>query len=269
MENSNTISQTNAGVIHPTAVVDDSARIASGVGIGPYSVIGANVEVGKNTTIGPHVVIQGPTKIGEGNRIFQFSSIGEIPQDKKFAGEDSQLVIGDNNTIREFCTINRGTKADQGATIIGNDNWIMAYVHIAHDCVIGNGTVFSNGASLAGHVLVDDFAVLGGFTLVHQFCHIGAHSFCGMGSAVNKDLPPYMMASGNLAKAFGLNKEGLRRREFSEDVIQALHQAYKALIVSRNARAEQFEKVKQLTEQFSEVRAFVEFIEKSQRGTVR
>ena len=269
MGNTDKKSQVNDAGVHPTAVVDASTTLESGVSIGAYSVIGANVEIGENTTIGPHVVIQGPTKIGKENQIFQFSSIGEIPQDKKFAGEDSRLVIGNNNTIREFCTINRGTNADQGSTIIGNDNWIMAYVHIAHDCVIGNSTVFSNGASLAGHVVVDDFAVLGGFTLVHQFCHIGAHSFCGMGSAVNKDLPPYMMASGNLAKAFGLNKEGLRRREFGEDVIQALHQAYKALIVSKNARAEQFEKVKEITEQFSEVREFVEFIEKSKRGTIR
>jgi UDP-N-acetylglucosamine acyltransferase len=269
MESTDTLHQTIEDVIHPTAIVDASAKLASGVSIGPYSVIGAHVEIGENTSIGPHVVIQGPTKIGKENQIFQFSSIGEIPQDKKFAGENSQLVIGNNNTIREFCTINKGTNADQGSTIIGNDNWLMAYVHIAHDCVIGNNATFSNGASLAGHVIVDDFAVLGGFTLVHQFCHIGAHSFCGMGTALNKDLPPYMMASGNLAKAFGLNKEGLRRREFGEDVIQGLHQAYKGLIVSRNSRAEQFEKIKALTEQFSEVREFVEFIENSQRGTVR
>jgi UDP-N-acetylglucosamine acyltransferase len=269
MGKTDTLRNSSEAAIHPTAVIDASVRVSSGVSIGPYSVIGAQVEIGENTSIGPHVVIQGPTKIGEENQIFQFSSIGEIPQDKKFAGEDSQLVIGNNNTIREFCTINRGTNADQGSTIIGNDNWIMAYVHIAHDCVIGDGTIFSNGASLAGHVMVDDYAVLGGFTLVHQFCHIGAHSFCGMGSAINKDLPPYMMASGNLAKAFGLNKEGLRRREFSEDVIQALHQAYKALIVSKNTRAEQFEKIKDISEQFSEVREFVEFIENSQRGTVR
>ena len=269
MGNTDTVRHVNKAEIHPTAIIDGSTIIAGGVSIGPYSIIGADVEIGENTSIGPHVVIQGPTKIGEGNQIFQFSSLGEIPQDKKFAGEDSQLVIGNNNTIREFCTINRGTNADQGSTIIGDDNWIMAYVHIAHDCVIGNGAIFSNGASLAGHVIVDDFAVLGGFTLVHQFCHIGAHSFCGMGSALNKDLPPYMMASGNLAKAFGLNKEGLRRREFSEDVIQALHQAYKALIVSRNSRAEQYEKIKNIAEQFSEVRKFVEFIENSKRGTVR
>ena len=255
--------------VHETAVIDASVKLGQGVSIGPYSVVGANVEIGENTSIGPHVVIQGPTQIGKDNQIFQFASIGEIPQDKKFAGEDSRLIIGDNNTIREFCTINRGTDADQGATIIGNDNWIMAYVHIAHDCVIGNHTIFSNGASLAGHVIVEDHVVLGGFTLVHQFCHIGMHAFCGMGSALNKDLPPYTMAAGNLAKAFGLNKEGLRRREFSEEVIQALHQAYKALIVSKNPRAEQLEKIKELIDQHSEVEIFVDFIESSKRGTVR
>lgn len=255
--------------VHESAVVDPSVKLGAGVTIGPYSVIGEDVVIGANTTIGPHVVIQGPTKIGTGNQIFQFSSLGEIPQDKKFTGEDSQLIIGNNNTIREFCTINRGTSADKGATVIGDDNWIMAYVHIAHDCVIGNHTIFSNGASLAGHVVVDDHVVLGGFTLVHQFCHIGMHAFCGMGSALNKDLPPYMMAAGNLAKAFGLNKEGLRRREFDEDVIHALHQAYKALIVSKNPRAEQLDKIKVLIEEFEEVKTFVDFIESSQRGTVR
>ena len=255
--------------VHSTAVIDPSANIGAGVSIGPYSVIGANVDIGANTNIGPHVVIQGPTTIGVNNKIFQFSSIGEIPQDKKYDGEASKLVIGDNNTIREFCTINRGTVADRGETTIGNNNWIMAYVHIAHDCIVGNDTIFSNGASIAGHVTVDDYAVLGGFTLVHQFCHIGAHSFCGMGSALNKDLPPYMIASGNLAKAFGLNKEGLRRREFSEDVIQALHQAYKALIVSKNSRAEQVDKIRDIADSYEEVANFVKFIERSKRGTVR
>lgn len=255
--------------IHETAVVDPRAVIGECVSIGPYSVIGADVKIGDRSTIGPHVVIQGPTEIGKENHIFQFASIGEVPQDKKFAGEKSKLIIGDNNTIREFCTINRGTSADNGATIIGNDNWIMAYVHIAHDCVIGDHAIFSNGASLAGHVHVGDYVVLGGFTLVHQFCHIGEHAFCGMGSALNKDLPPYTMASGNLAKAFGLNKEGLRRREFNEEVIQALHQAYKALIVSKGTHEERFARVQDLVGQFNEVKTFVDFIETSQRGTVR
>ena len=255
--------------IHPTAIIDPAARIADSVSIGPYSIIGADVELGAGTIVGPHVVIRGPTVIGENNHIFQFSSLGEIPQDKKYAGEDSKLLIGNGNTIREFCTINRGTSQDQGATVIGNDNWIMAYVHIAHDCVIANHTIFSNGASLAGHVKVDDYAVLGGFTLVHQFCHIGAHSFCGMGSALNKDLPPYVIASGNLAKAYGLNKEGLRRREFSEDLISALHQAYKALIVSKNPRSDQVEKIKDIIQQYPEVAALVNFIESSSRGIIR
>lgn len=255
--------------IHSTAIIDPGAKIGKKVTIGPYSVIGADVEIGDNTTIGPHVVVQGPTKIGTGNHIFQFASVGEVPQDKKFAGEQSKLIIGNNNTIREFCTINRGTSADNGATIIGNENWIMAYVHIAHDCVIGNHAIFSNGVSLAGHVHVEDYVVLGGFTLVHQFCHIGEHAFCGMGSALNKDLPPYTMASGNLAKAFGLNKEGLRRREFSEEIIQALHLAYKALIVSKGTHEERFSKVKELVSEHEEVKRFVDFIEASQRGTVR
>ena len=259
----------SVGEIHPAAIIDSSAKIHESAKIGPYSIIGPQVEIGAGTIVGPHVVIQGPTVIGKDNHIFQFSSLGEIPQDKKYAGEDSKLVIGDNNTIREYCTINRGTALGEGATTIGNNNWIMAYVHIAHDCIVENDTIFSNGASIAGHVRVEDFAVLGGFTLVHQFCHIGKHSFCGMGSALNKDLPPYMIAAGNLAKAYGLNKEGLRRREFNEDLIQALHQAYKALIVSKKSRSEQIEKISDLIEQYAEVREFVGFIENSSRGTVR
>ena len=255
--------------IHATAIVDPTAKIADTASIGPYSIIGAHVEIGAGTIVGPHVVIRGPTVIGENNHIFQFSSLGEIPQDKKYAGEDSKLLIGNGNTIREYCTINRGTSQGEGATIIGDDNWIMAYVHIAHDCIISNHTIFSNGASLAGHVKVDDYAVLGGFTLVHQFCHIGTHSFCGMGSALNKDLPPYVIASGNLAKAYGLNKEGLRRREFSEDLIAALHQAYKALIVSKNARSDQVEKIKAIIEEYPEVQNLVDFIENSSRGIIR
>lgn len=255
--------------IHATAIVDPAAKVSAAAAIGPYSIIGAHVEIGAGTVVGPHVVIQGPTIIGEDNHIFQYSSLGEIPQDKKYAGEDSKLLIGNGNTIREFCTINRGTSQGEGATIIGDENWIMAYVHIAHDCIIENHTVFSNGASLAGHVKVEDYAVLGGFTLVHQFCHIGTHSFCGMGTALNMDLPPYVIASGNLAKAYGLNKEGLRRREFSEESIAALHQAYKALIVSKNSRADQLEKIQDIIEEYPEVRNLVSFIENSSRGIIR
>ena len=207
--------------------------------------------------------------MGEDNRIFQFASIGEVPQDKKFAGEDSELVIGNRNTIREFCTINRGTSLGGGKTVIGDDNWIMAYVHIAHDCIIGNQTIFSNGTTLAGHVTVEDYVVFGGFTLVHQFCRVGMHSFCGMGCALNRDLPPYVMAAGNLAKTFGLNKEGLRRRGFSETTIQALYRAYKALVVSKAPKEDQLESIKELSDEFEEVRNLIRFIDSSKRGIIR
>lgn len=252
--------------IHQTAIVDPSATIASNASIGPYSIIGENVVIGENTWIGPHVVIAGPTKIGKRNRIFQFSSIGEIPQDKKYQGELSELIIGDNNTIREYVTINRGTELDMGFTQIGNNNWIMAYVHIAHDCNIGSDAIFANGATLAGHVEVQDFAILGGFTLVHQFCRVGAHSFCAMGTALNRDLPPFVMASGNYATTHGLNKEGLRRREFTEESIKALHKAYMLLIRSKGDKAENIIKVEELAEKHAEVKMFLKFITTSERG---
>ena len=255
--------------IHPTAIIDQDAQVGEGVSIGAYSVIGTNVSIGENTWIGPHVVINGPTTIGSGNRIFQFSSIGEIPQDKKYQGEWSTLVIGDNNTIREYVTINRGTTQGQGLTKIGNRNWIMAYVHIAHDCNVGDDTIFANGASLAGHVVVEEFAVLGGVTLVHQFCRIGAHSFCAMGTALNKDLPPYVMASGSYATAYGLNKEGLRRRGFSEDCIKALHRSYRLLIRNKNSRSESIKEVENLAAQYVEVKRFLDFIVASKRGVVQ
>ena len=180
-------------MIHPTALIDPSAKLADSVEVGAYSIIGADVEIGEKTWIGPHVVIQGPTKIGRENKLFQFSSIGEVPQDKKFHGETSYLEIGDRNTIREFATINRGTEDGGGTTRIGNDNWLMAYIHIAHDCQVGDNTIFANNASLAGHAIIEDYVILGGFTLVHQFCSIGQHAFCGMGSAISKDIPPYVM----------------------------------------------------------------------------
>ena len=255
--------------IHSTAIVDSSAQLDTTVTIGPYSIIGPNVNIGENTWIGPHVVINGPTTIGMGNRIFQFSSIGDIPQDKKYQGEQSELFIGDNNTIREYVTINRGTKQDQGYTKIGSRNWIMAYVHIAHDCNVADDAIFANGATLAGHVNVEEFAILGGFTLVHQFCRIGAHSFCAMGTALNKDLPPYVMASGNYATTHGLNKEGLRRRGFSEECIQALHKTYKLLIRNKSAKEENVLQVKELAKKYSEVQNFIDFIESSERGVVQ
>ncbi len=252
--------------IHPTAIVDASAEIDSSVTIGPYSIVGPDVKIGKDTIVGPHVVLNGPTTIGSGNRIFQFSSIGEIPQDKKFHGESSELIIGDDNTIREYVTINRGTEEDQGYTRIGNRNWIMAYVHIAHDCEVNNDITFANGTTLAGHVTIENFAILGGFTLVHQFCRVGEHSFCAMGTALNRDLPPYVMASGNYASSHGLNKEGLRRNDFSEDCIAALHKSYMLLVRSKQSKNDNLSEVKVLASQFPEVERFMNFILSSERG---
>ncbi len=251
------------------AAVDPSASLAPGVSIGAYSIIGAGVEIGADTIIGPHVVIKGPTIIGKENRLYSFSSIGDDPQDKKYAGEQTRLEIGDRNVIREYCTINRGTEQGGGVTRIGDDNWIMAYVHIAHDCFIANNTVFANNASLAGHVKVDDFAVLGGFTLVHQFCSIGAHSFSGMGSTLSKDLPPYVMASGNPATPRGLNSEGLKRRGFSPETIQVLRRAYRILFRSGLTLNQALEKLRQLKQEHKEVAVLVNFLEQSKRSILR
>ncbi len=255
--------------IDPRAVVDPSAKLASGVSVGAYTIIGERVEIGAGTTIGSHVVIKGPTVIGKENRFYSFSSIGDDPQDKKYAGEQTRLEIGDRNVIREYCTINRGTEQGGGVTRIGDDNWIMAYVHIAHDCLIANNTVFANNASLAGHVKVDDFAVLGGFTLVHQFCSIGAHSFSGMGSTLSKDLPPYVMASGNPATPRGLNSEGLKRRGFSPETIRVLRRAYKTLFRSGLTLEEAVAKLKILGQDYKEVAVLVNFLEHSQRSILR
>jgi UDP-N-acetylglucosamine acyltransferase len=215
--------------IHPTALIDPKAELDSSVEVGAYSVIGAGVRVGANTRIGSHVVLKGPTTIGKNNQIFQYSSLGEQPQDKKYKDEPTELVIGDGNTIREFCTFNRGTVQDKGVTSIGNDNWIMAYVHIAHDCTIGSNTIFANNSSLAGHVDIHDYAILGGFTLIHQFCKIGSHVITAVGSVVFKDIPPYVTAAGYDAKPHGINAEGLKRRGFTADEITQIKRAYKAL----------------------------------------
>lgn len=256
-------------MIDSRAVVDPGARLADDVEVGPFSVIGADVEIGAGTVIGPHVVIMGPTRIGCENRIFQFSSIGDAPQDKKYAGEPTRLEIGDRNTIREFCTINRGTVQDAGATRIGDDNWIMAYVHVAHDCIIGNQTVMANCVTLAGHVHVGDQAILGGFTKVHQFCHIGEHSFCGMDTGLNRDLPPYVTASGMPASPKGINSEGLRRRGFTSEQIRNIKRAYRLLYRQGLTLDEASGQLRELAAEAPEVAPFVSFIEQSTRSIIR
>jgi len=250
-------------------VIAPDARIGDGVTVGPYSVIGSGVEIGAGTWIGPHVVINGPTRIGRDNKIYQFASLGDAPQDKKYAGENTRLEIGDRNVIREYCTINRGTAQDKGVTRVGNDNWIMAYVHIAHDCVVGDQTIFANAASLAGHVMVGDYAILGGFTLVHQFCMIGAHCFCGMGSVISMDVPPYVMVSGHPAQPHGINSEGLKRRGFSAEALRALREAYKLIYKSSLTLSEAREQIAARAGEYPELALLVRFLEQSQRGIVR
>lgn len=255
--------------IHPTAIVDPKAKIADDVEIGAYSLIGPNVEIGSGTVIGPHVVVDGHTRIGAQNRIFQFCSIGAEPQDKKYAGEPTRLEIGDRNTIRESCTFNLGTIQDAGVTRVGNDNWIMAYVHVAHDCQVGNNVIFANSVQLAGHVHVGDFVILGGLSGVHQFVRIGAHSMAGMTTSLSQDLPPYVMASGNPATTHGINSEGLKRRGFSPEAIAALRRAYKTLYKS-GLRLEEARQA--LTEELGahpELQPLVDFISVTGRGIVR
>lgn len=218
--------------IHPTAIVDPGARLAADVTIGPYTIVGADVEIGAATRIGSHVVIGEHTRIGARNTIFQFCSIGEAPQDKKYGGEPTRLEIGDDNTIREFCTLNRGTIQDAGVTRVGSHNWIMAYVHLAHDCQIGNHTIFANNAQLAGHVHIGDYVVLGGFTGIHQFCRVGAHCMTAIGAVVLQDVPPFVMAAGNTAEPRGINAEGLKRRGYTADAITAIRRAFKTLYKS-------------------------------------
>ena len=255
--------------IHSTAIIDPAAKIGAGVSIGAYSVIGADVVIGDNCWIGPHVVINGPTTIGCENKIFQFSSVGDVPQDKKYAGEDTRLEIGDRNVIREGCTINRGTTQDEGVTRIGDDNWIMAYVHVAHDCIVGNNTILANNVALAGHTTVGDYAILGGFTLVHQFVSVGAHAFTAMGTGLGKDVPPYLIVSGNPAEPHGLNLEGLKRRGFSKDALKALRSAYKTVYRSSLTLSDAIVELEKKQGEHAEVDLFVEFLRKQTRGIVR
>tara|TARA_R110000868_G_scaffold113997_5_gene305821 strand:- start:107 stop:880 length:774 start_codon:yes stop_codon:yes gene_type:complete len=254
-------------VIHATAIIDPTAILGKNVEVGPYSVIGPRVEIGDNTWIGPHVVIQGPTRIGRNNRIFQFSSIGEITQDLKYKGEETFLEIGDHNTIREFCTVNRGSIQDNALTKIGDHNLLMAYVHIAHDCVVGNHVIFSNNASLAGHVHIDDYVVLGGFSGVFQFCRLGAHSFISTNSVVIKDVPPYVKVSGYYAKPYGLNSVGLQRRGFSADTLLALKRAYKTVYRNGLTVSDALVELHKVT--VPEVQTLTQFIESSSAGIVR
>ncbi len=255
--------------IHPTAIIEPGARLGEGVSVGAYTIIGSDVEIGDGTWIGPHVVINGPTRIGRENRIHQFASLGEAPQDKKYAGEPTRLEVGDGNIVREFVTINRGTVSGGGLTRIGDNNLLMAYIHIAHDCRVGNNTIFSNNASLAGHVTVGDWAILSGFTLVHQFCSLGAHCFTGMGSAISKDVPPYLMVAGNPAEPHGINKEGLKRRGFTPEAIQNLRRAYKVLYRSGLSLEEAKAKLREMASVNEEVKPFADFLEKSKRGITR
>jgi UDP-N-acetylglucosamine acyltransferase len=256
-------------MIHPTAVIDPAARLGHNVSVGAYSVIGADVEIGDDTWIGPHVVIEGTTRIGRENKIWQFASIGAAPQDKKFHGENSLLEIGDRNVIREFVTFNRGTEDGGGVTRIGNDNWLMAYVHLAHDCIVGNNVIFANAASLAGHVTVDDWVILGGFTLVHQFCQVGAHAFTSMGSIINRDVPPYVTVAGSFAEPKGINSEGLKRRGFDSERILSIRRAYKTLYKSGLPLAEAREELARASSDAPDVKLMLDFIDRSQRSLVR
>ena len=255
--------------IHPTAIVSDSAVLADDVELGAYCVIGNEVVVEAGCRIGSHVVINGPTRIGRSNRIYQFCSLGDDPQDKKYAGEPTRLEIGNNNTIREFCTISRGTVQDQGLTTIGNDDWIMAYVHIAHDCRIGNQCIFANNATLAGHVHVDDWAIFGGFTGAHQFCRIGAHSFLGMYAGTSRDVPAYTMISGQPPSPKGINSEGLKRRGFSAEQVRNIRNAYRVVYRSGLKLTEAIAELEGQIADSPELELFVKSLKSSERGIIR
>lgn len=255
--------------IHQTAIIDPSAILHAGVSIGPYTIIGADVEIGENTEIGPHCVITGPCKIGRNNRIYSHAALGGDPQDKKFKGEHCELIIGDGNTIREFSTFSRGTADGGGVTRIGDDNWFMAYVHIAHDCKIGSHTIFANNATLAGHVEVGDWVILAGFAGSHQFCRIGDHAFLGMGSHINADVPPFVTTSMSLAEPRTINAEGLKRRGYSADRIRAIKNAYRTLYMSGKSLAEAKAELETEAATSDDVKQMLDFIEASTRGILR
>jgi len=256
-------------MIHASAIIDPSARIGADVSIGAFSIIGADVEIGDGCEIGSHVVIQGPTRIGPRNRFHQFSSIGGDPQDKKYKGERARLEIGSDNMIREFVTLNRGTADGGGVTRIGDRNWIMAYVHMAHDCIVGNDCIFANASSLAGHVRVDDFVILGGFTLMHQFCQIGAHAFTAMGAVINRDVPPYTVVAGSYAEPRGINTEGLKRRGYSAESIMSIKRAYRTLFLSGLPLAQARAEISKAAETNSDLKILSDFIDRSERSLIR
>ncbi len=259
--------------IHPSAVIGSGAQLDSSVEVGPYTIIGPHVRIGAGTKVGPHVVIEGHTTIGCDNTLFQFSSIGAAPQDKKWSGEPTRLEIGDRNTIREFCTFNTGTVQDAGVTRLGNDNWISAYVHLAHDCQVGSNTIFSNNAQLAGHVQIGDWVILSGFANVHQFCKIGEHAFIGMSTSLTQDVPPFVLSSGNPASAHGVNVEGLKRRGFTRPQIDGIRAAYKLIYRSNltleQAKAALLQLEQESPEAQAQVRAMGDFLNGATRGIVR
>ena len=256
-------------MIHPTAIVSDNATIADDVEIGAYSLIGDDVEIGRGTRVDSHVVINGPTRIGKNNHIYQFASIGDDPQDKKYAGQPTRLVIGDRNTIREFCTFSRGTAEDRGETVMGDDNWIMAYVHVAHDCVIGSNTIMANNTTLAGHVHVGDWVICGGFSGAHQFCKIGAHAFLGMYCGINRDVAAYTMVSGQPAVARGINSEGLKRRGFSAEQIRNIKNAYRITFRKGKRKDEAIDEIAELATTQPELELFLDSLRSSERGLTR
>jgi UDP-N-acetylglucosamine acyltransferase len=256
-------------LIDPRAIIDPNAKLADDVVVGPWSIIGPDVEIGEGTVLGPHVIVKGPTKIGKHNQVYQFSSLGEDTPDRKYKGEPTRLVIGDHNIIREGVTMHRGTIQDRDETTVGDHNLIMAYAHVGHDSVIGNHCILVNNVALAGHVHIDDWAILSGYTLVHQFCHIGAHSFAGMGTAIGKDVPAYVTVSGNPAEARSMNFEGLRRRGFSAEAIQALRRAYKTVYRQGLTIEEALAELAEPSLAFPEVAVFRDSIQASQRGITR
>ena len=256
-------------MIHPSAIISESSVIGNSVSIGPYSIIGENVKIGDGCSIESHVVIKKNTSIGKNNKFYQFASIGEDPQDLKFSGEETILTIGNNNTFREYCTINRGTGSGISKTIIGSNNLFMAYSHVAHDCIIQDDCIFSNAASLAGHVNIGCNVSLGGFTLVHQFCNIGDYAFSGLGTVISRDVTPYTLVAGNPARAYKINTAGLKRYNFDEEIIYALEKTFKLFIKSKSSREDVLQSFSDLNYNYDEVKKFVDFINKSERGITR